>query len=75
MNFDDLGTGWVIYCQFVGADSTSDISFTLNNDFEAQDRYKDGIIPAEMSYGNGAWASCPSVTLTPGQLYMGPRYP
>ena len=57
MTFDDLDTERVTYSQFGGADSTSSISFALNNDPEAQDSCKLKIITAEMSYGNGTWNS------------------
>ena len=76
MTTDDLDTWRDIYSQFVGADSKSGISFALNNDPEAQASCKFRIIiTAEMSYGNGPWYSSPCVTLTPGKLYMAPRYP
>ena len=32
-------------------------------------------ITVEMDYGNGPWQAWSCVTLTPGQLYMAPRYP
>ena len=38
------------------------------------DRCKVRIITAEMSYGNGPWHSWSCVTLSPGQLYVAPRY-
>ena len=36
MTFDDIDTWLVIYNQFVGADSKSDISYALNNDPKTQ---------------------------------------
>ena len=53
MNFYDFDKRWVIYGQFIGADSKSGISFALNNDPEAQDSCKVTIITAEMSHRNG----------------------
>ena len=53
MTFDDLDTWRVTYSPLVGADSTTGVSFALNNDPEAQGSCKRRIITAEMSYGNG----------------------
>ena len=75
MTFADLDTWHAIYSQFVGADSKSAISFSVNNDSEAHHSCKVRIITAEMSHGNGPWHAWPCVTLPPGQLCMTLRYP
>ena len=75
MTFDDFDTWEVICSRFVGSDWKSGISFALNNDPEAQDSSKTRIITAEMGRGNGTWKEWSCMTLTPGKLYMAPRYP
>ena len=56
MSSDDLDTWLVLYSQFVGANSKSDIRFAINNVPGVQDscnvRKK---ITVEMGYGNGPW--------------------
>ena len=53
---DEFDTWRVVYRQFVGADSKSDISVALNNVPEAQDSCKvRKKITVEMGYGNGPW--------------------
>ena len=51
MTFDYFDAWCVVYSQFVGATSESDISFVLSNDPEGQDSCRVGIITAEMSQG------------------------
>ena len=46
----DLDTCRVIYCVFIGADFDFDLCFAVNDDPEAQDRYKFRIVTAEMSH-------------------------
>ena len=52
MTSDDFNTWRVVYKQFVGAASKYGISFSLNNDPEAQDSSKVRIMTAEMSHEN-----------------------
>ena len=53
MTLDDLDIWWLLYSQFVDADSESDIHFALNIDPDAQDSYTFGIITAESTHRNG----------------------
>ena len=57
MTSDDFDKWQVVFSQFVGTDSKSDVSFALNNDPEAHGSCKLRIITADMSYGNGPWHS------------------
>ena len=47
MTLDDLDTWWVMYSQFLGADSGSGIYFALNNDLEARYTYTVRIVMTE----------------------------
>ena len=55
MTLHDIDTWRVLSCVFIGADVDFDIHFALNDDPEAQNRYKFRIVMAEMSHEIGPW--------------------